>query len=112
MLHYSGSTATRGTPTPYSCDWRIEGTTGQLLFSGDGADGRITLTRLDPEVEESVDIAGLGAAAEPALCRDFIEAVRTGVPGRTSAKDNVRSLAMVFAIGEAARTRCEVPVDA
>jgi len=110
IFHYSGSYVSQGKAGPYSGSWRIEGSTGRLTCAGDGGAARITLTRLDAETEEDIDIPDRGTNAQIPLCRNFMHAVQTGTPAAAAGTDNLYSLAMIFAAAKSSRLRREVPV--
>jgi len=93
IVTYGGSYVTGGASTPYSGTWRIEGSTGTLHFSEDTG---VTLTRREPQEERKLPLAGCGMTETAKVCREFIEAVRSGKKPPTDSSDNVKSLAMCW----------------
>ena len=98
-VHYSGSYVAKGRPTTFNALWRLEGSRGQLLLDGDesvivhrGDESEILFRREQGEKRPEIR-----------LCRDFLESVATGKPCPTHGRDNLRTLAMVFAVERSAR---------
>lgn len=96
VVTYSGSYVAQGDTTPYSGRWRIEGSTGQIQFGGDGSEPpllsrRETSERLElPLVKSDLD----GPAQ---VCWEFLQALRNDEMPLTDSTDNIKSLAMGWA---------------
>lgn len=115
-VNYFGSWVSRGWETTWDGDWRIAGTDGEIHW----ADNRVWFN--PSEVYKSVFILGLferqgrlEADLVPMPCEDrwyslyeFHQAIVENRPPETNASDNLRSLAMVFAIIDSAEQRREV----
>jgi predicted dehydrogenase len=114
-LTYRGSWCAEGMNTTWECDWRVIGTNGGVKW--DGADKF--------EAEAVVKTGGffsekekLTIPVEPdgkltghaGLLREFIDCVKTGGTPETIAKDNIKSLAMVFGAIESAETGRRVEI--
>jgi predicted dehydrogenase len=113
---YRGSWCTQGLRTSWESAWRVIGERGTLTW-----DGHDTF-----EAEREIETGGLLRDAElipvPPLAQDarigghegvireFVEAVRTGATPETVNYENIKSLAMVIAAIESAKTRQRVPV--
>lgn len=98
-VHYSGSYVARGSMTSFNALWRWEGSEGQLVL---GEDENVVLYR-DGREETLFRKEQGKRRPEVRLCQDFLESVRTGRPCPTHGEDNLRTLAMVFAVEKSAR---------
>ena len=97
LVTYSGSYVAQGSVTPYSGLWRIQGSTGQLEFSGDGDGSPVILSRRDPEDRRELPPITSDLSGPAQACRDFLDALRDRRPPPTDANDNIKSLAMCWA---------------
>lgn len=116
VFNYRGSWAAEGANTSWESAWRIVGSKGTLLW--DGADGFVAkvaasdsgffreLAEIDvpPPADEDQTHGHASVIAE------FIAAIETDRPPETVSSDNIKSLAMVFAAIESARTGQRVPI--
>lgn len=115
---YRGSWCAEGVNTAWEGDWRFIGRRGGATW--DGGDGfkaetvekteglRSSNTRQElPPHDPADDDKTAGHAS---LIREFVTCVRTGAEPDTSAANNIKSLAMVFAAIESARSGREAPV--
>lgn len=108
---YRGSWVAEGANTSWESTWRIIGTRGTLLWDGanrfeahvvDGAEGfHRPLAEL--EVPPPGDDAQTHGHAS--VISDFVDAIEQGTAPETVGSDNIKSLAMVFAAIESARTQ-------
>lgn len=113
---YRGSWAAEGANTSWESGWRIIGTRGTLLWDGaerfeahvvDGDDGfHRPLAAI--EVPPPADPAQTHGHAS--VIAEFIDSIETGRRPETAGSDNIKSLAMVFAAIESARTRTRQPI--
>ncbi|MEX0957187.1 MAG: Gfo/Idh/MocA family oxidoreductase [Rhizobiaceae bacterium] len=117
IVTYRGSWSAEGADTNWDSAWRIVGSKGTLLWDGevsfianlvDGDDGFFRPLR-------QVDVP---SAPDPRLTMghasvisEFLDAIDAGREPETSGKDNIRSLAMVFAAIESAALRQRVLVE-
>jgi predicted dehydrogenase len=117
IFNYRGSWCSEGFHTTWESDWRVIGTQGSLCWDG-GNQPRasvvqetgaffskhheLELPALDPK-----DKTGGHAG----LIRDFIDCLGSGKTPETSSSDNIKSLAMVFAAIESAKTGAKVKVE-
>lgn len=98
-IHYSGSYVAKGAVTNYNALWRLEGSGGQLLL-----DQQEQVVFHNGETSETLFAPSHGGPRpEVRLCKDFLTAVRTGGEAPTGGEDNLRTLAMVFALEISAR---------
>jgi predicted dehydrogenase len=107
---YRGSWAAEGANTSWESAWRIIGTRGTLLWDGaerfeahvvDGTEGfHRPLAGLEvPPPDDDAQTHG-----HASVISDFIDAIEHGTAPETVGSDNIKSLAMVFAAIESART--------
>jgi predicted dehydrogenase len=118
VFNYRGSWCAEGANTSWESTWRVIGSKGTLLW--DGAEnfkanvvaGDTGFFRdLKPvEVPEPADIAQTHGHAS--VIADFLAAIETGRAPETAGSDNIKSLAMVFAAIESARTKSRVEISA
>lgn len=117
VFNYRGSWAAEGANTSWESSWRIVGAKGTLLWDGaDSFEVKVAvgdtgffrnLHDLDvpPPTDEDQTHGHASVIAE------FLDAVETGRQPETVATDNIKSLAMVFAAIESARTGQRVIID-
>ena len=118
VFTYRGSWVAEGATTSWESAWRIIGTTGTLLW--DGTDS----FQLKQIADNSGFLRPLKDAVVPppphpsqthghaSVIADFLNAVETRQPPETAGNDNIKSLAMVFAAIESARTHQRVLIKA
>ena len=107
---YRGSWCAEGANTSWESQWRITGSKGTVLWDGGenfsarrvAADEGFLRDQDEIFVPESVNVYETHGHAS--VIAAFLRAIETGVPPETTAEDNIRSLAMVFAAIESART--------
>jgi len=108
---YRGSWAAEGAQTSWESGWRIIGTHGTLLWDGaerfeahviDGDEGfHRPLAAIEvPPPDDPAQTHG-----HASVIAEFIDSIETGRRPETAGSDNIKSLAMVFAAIESARTR-------
>jgi predicted dehydrogenase len=110
---YSGTWHPRGQLTDWNGVWRIECERGYLVVGRD-------IVRVyegdDPHRAGSADdetlepLVALPYTDQAAVLMDVAEAVRAGRPAPTTARDNLRSIAMVFGALQAAASGEPVPL--
>jgi predicted dehydrogenase len=116
VFNYRGSWAAEGANTSWESSWRIVGTKGTLLWDGfenfeaKTIAGETGFFRdLAPlEVPPPADEAQTHGHAS--VLADFVDAIKSGRPPETISSDNIKSLAMVFAAIESARTKTRVEI--
>jgi predicted dehydrogenase len=116
VVSYRGSWLTRGPATPYGGHWRLDGSRGTLEFTFRGAFeereklDRVTLHR-PGEPSEAMPLPDMPCKDRTGALDAFARWIRDGRPpeGASTATDNLRSLATMFAAIRSAR-RGGVPV--
>ncbi|MBJ3785263.1 Gfo/Idh/MocA family protein [Devosia sediminis] len=110
VFNYRGSWAAEGANTSWESAWRIVGTGGTVLWDGadrfeakvvDGDTGFFRPLR-DIDVPEPANADQTHGHAS--VIAEFLDAIQTGRVPETDGTDNIKSLAMVFAAIESART--------
>ncbi len=111
---YRGSDCSDGVATTWDAEWRAVGARGTAVWDGRGSpraeiveavEGpRVRLREVRPEVETA------GVEGIAGTLRDFVRALRTGVPPMGECHDNIKSVAMVFAAMESAASGLRVAV--
>lgn len=116
VFNYRGSWAAEGANTSWESTWRIVGSKGTLLW--DGADsfaasvvaGDSGFFRELAEIDVPPPVDENQTHGHASVIADFIAAIETGRLPETVSSDNIKSLAMVFAAIESARTGQRVPI--
>ncbi|MEI8244105.1 MAG: Gfo/Idh/MocA family oxidoreductase [bacterium] len=101
IFTYSGSWCAEGEHTSWHGDWRLQGTTGSVLYERDqvphGAvitnDAGFNREKKSFEVPD-IEIPGIG---QHGALKEFLAAIRGGPAPQGECHDNIKSLAMVFA---------------
>ena len=118
IFTYRGSWVAEGATTSWESTWRIIGTNGTLLWDGaDHFEARIVADNngfLRPLKDVAVPPAPYPSQTHghASVIAAFLKAVDTGRPPETAGSDNIKSLAMVFAAIESARTHQRVTIAA
>ncbi len=114
VFNYRGSWAAEGANTSWESRWRIIGSKGTIVWDGeDGFEAKIVASdtgffrdlvaiEVPPPADERQTHGHASVIAE------FTDAVEASRQPETVATDNIKSLAMVFAAIESARTRQRV----
>jgi predicted dehydrogenase len=107
---YNASWAAQGDFSDWNGNWLIDGDKGSISYSH----GIVTLTLTDEQyritAEKEIVPQPLGMTEHSRLLLDFFDCIQTGRSPETSAADNLRSIAMVFAAVEAVESNEKVPV--
>ena len=96
-----------GSQTSWNGDWRIEGPKGSI----DWADNQTTyshLHRTDEEIDKQKIVDDDVPAPQQAILSEFLAAIREDRQPECNARDNLKSLAMVFAAIQSAKEKREV----
>ncbi|MDB5563056.1 MAG: oxidoreductase [Hyphomicrobiales bacterium] len=118
VFNYRGSWCAEGANTSWESAWRVIGSKGTLLWDGgENFEARVAAgdtgffhDLVPVEVPEPADIAQTHGHAS--VIADFLAAIETGRAPETAGSDNIKSLAMVFAAIESARTKSRVEISA
>jgi predicted dehydrogenase len=118
VFTYRGSWSAEGANTSWEASWRIVGTKGTLLWDGEDGWQAHTVAGYDGFFRPLEPIA-IPEPADPdethghaSVIAEFLDAIEQGRQPETAGEDNIRSLAMVFAAIESARTRTRLPISA
>lgn len=110
---YRGSWSAEGAATSWEAEWRVVGSRGTVIWNGTDApyaevpEGSGFL-RSCRRVEAGIDWRGPSGHA--GCIDEMVTALRNGEAPMTRSADNAKSLGMVLAAIESARTRAVVPV--
>jgi len=116
VFTYRGSWCAEGCPTSWNGDWRFVGTRGTLICEqdrpprGQVVSGRGGFSRKLRPIEPPP--ARLKHAGMHGALRAMLAFLRAGRTPQTQCRDNIKSLAMVFAVIDSSRRRRRVPVRA
>jgi predicted dehydrogenase len=91
-----------GKQTPWNGEWRIDGPEGSLTWEED----KLFVTREyppDKKARKEVPLDPMPAAGQDAILIEFLSAVREGREPECSGRDNLKSLAMTFAVIKSAQ---------
>ena len=114
---YRGSWTAEGARTSWEASWRVTGSAGTAIWDGEnepyavlpeGEVQRGNLWRDERRVEALTHWSGLPHHA--GCLGEMLAALVEGRPAETDCRDNVKSIAMVFAAIESAREGRKVPV--
>jgi predicted dehydrogenase len=118
VFTYRGSWAAEGATTSWESQWRVIGTKGTLLWDGAEHFGAHAVASDSGFLRPLRDVA-VSPVPHPDLVHGhasviaaFLDAVETGQQPETAGADNIKSLAMVFAAIESARTHQRVLIAA
>jgi predicted dehydrogenase len=115
VFTYRGSWCAEGFNTSWHGNWRLVGTEGAILYENDQPPkGQRAVPTEEGLLWDTEDFAPDPVSMEPTLfhgaLRTFLGALRTGQTPPTECHDNIKSLAMVFAAIDSARTKQRVEI--
>ncbi|NUP99577.1 MAG: Gfo/Idh/MocA family oxidoreductase [Armatimonadetes bacterium] len=114
VFSYRGSWCAEGCPTSWNGDWRLIGDRGTLLYhhdeepQGEVVSGENGFHR--PVAPLAVPSAEMPSTGMHGALREMLRYLREGVIPQTECHDNIKSLAMVFAVIESARRHQRVEI--
>ncbi len=111
---YRGSWCSEGLHTSWEGSWRAVGSKGSATW--DGADGiRAQVVRQTGGFHSEFDeVAGSPLPVKEGIAgslEEFLQALRSGSTPQGECHDNIKSLAMVFAVVESSRTSGRVTIE-
>ncbi|HLZ56616.1 MAG TPA: Gfo/Idh/MocA family oxidoreductase [Ktedonosporobacter sp.] len=109
VVNYRGSWISMGPPTDWAGEWHMEGEHGELVWTGRGELPDAAILRLSGEEPRALKLPRLKAVDRAGSLDAFVQAVQNGTTPETSGRDNLKTLAFMFAAIESARTG--LPVD-
>ncbi|MBC8160787.1 MAG: Gfo/Idh/MocA family oxidoreductase [Roseiflexaceae bacterium] len=111
---YRGSWCAEGVPTSWEGEWRAVGPHGTATWNGQTAPSAEVVTErggfVSTVAPASVEVAQIHGGIAGSL-RDFLHALETGATPMGACHDNIKSLSMVFAAIESARSGRRVLVS-
>lgn len=99
-----------GSKTSYNGDWRVEGPNGSLDWHSDGSVTYSHLHRVEKPEERQMPILDV-PPADQAMLDEFFAAIKEDRDPECSARDNLKSLAMVFAAIESSKSGKEIALS-
>ena len=118
IFTYRGSWVAEGATTSWESAWRVIGTNGTLLWDGAAAfqfrqlAGNSGFMRPLEDAAVSPPPHPSQTHGHASVIAEFLDAIAAGRAPETAGADNIKSLAMVFAAIESARTRQRVTIAA
>jgi predicted dehydrogenase len=116
IFTYRGSWCAEGERTSWESMWRIVGTHGMLTWDGEEtfkaavAGGEPDLLRGSSAVEVPPPEREEETHGHASVIADFLAALKEGKHPETEGRDNIKSLAMVFAAIESARSGAAISI--
>lgn len=109
VVSYRGSWVSTGPKTTWGGEWHIEGEKGEIVWAGRGdmanADDDVVMLRLqDQETAQKIELSEVGPLDRSGSLAAFVKAVATNTIPETSGEDNLKTLALMFAAVESAKT--------
>src|SRR6266567_926191 len=106
VVSYRGSWVSPGPKTCWSGEWDIECTRGEIVWTsrGDTASDQVTVRPLGKRTRR-VKLPEIALTDRRGSLQAFVQAVRTGQEPECSGRDNLHSLALMYAAVEAATFR-------
>jgi len=110
MVTHHALGASVGKRSPWNGEWRIEGPLGSLTWEDDAL--YVTTNSAGPrgDSREQIPLDNPPLQGQDALLHEFLSAIREGREPECSSRDNIKSLAMVFAAIKSARERRQVDI--
>lgn len=116
VFTYRGSWSAEGARTSWESAWRVIGTRGTLLWDG-GETFEANAVSGETGFFRPLEAVSVPPPPDPAdthghasVIAEFLDAIASGRPPETAGQDNIKSLAMVFAAIESARTRQRIAI--
>jgi predicted dehydrogenase len=112
-VSYRGSWISRGRPTPWGGEWRLEGSDGALEWASRRERGAPDILRhlTADGAARPVVLPGIAALDRAGTLAAFIEAVRSGAEPETSGRRNLSTLALTIAAIRSATERRRVAIS-
>jgi len=101
--------ASVGKQSPWNGEWRIEGPNGSLTWEDD----QLWHTCVSPrerQVREQIPLDPQAVGGQDAVLKEFLAALREGRQPECNGRDNLHSLALVFAAVRSAKENREVTI--
>lgn len=109
---YTGDWSAKGKVTSWQGDWRLQCEQGSVIFEGEAGDLQLSRSEMWGQnvQHERREIRQPAMPSQAASLAAFAKSIRTGKPAMTSGRDNLKTLAAVFAAVESCETGKAVDV--
>lgn len=104
VVNYTGSWISTGQPTSWAGEWRIECAQGEIAWTSRGEEPDKLTIHPRQEAPQEVELPAVPLTDRRGSLAAFVEAVHTRKEPETSGRNNLSTLALVFAAIESART--------
>lgn len=104
VVNYSGSWISAGKPTLWAGEWHIECAQGEIAWTSRGEEPDRLVVHPLQKAPQEVELPDIPLTDRRGSLAAFAEAVRTGKEPETSGRNNLPTLALMFAAIESART--------
>ena len=116
IFSYRGSWCAEGAPTSWESSWRAVGEFGTAVWNGTDAPyaeiaDRTSAEFMRPAQRVDADSTWTGRNGHDGCLDEMFAARADGRPAETDGRDNIRSVGMVFAAIESARTGREISIE-
>lgn len=113
VVNYRGSWVSTGPQTNWAGEWHMEGEKGELAWTSRGElPDELSLHLLGAKTQpEQIALAPLHLDDRHGSLAAFVEAVQTNTAPETSGRDNLKTLALMFAAIESAKTGLPVTIQ-
>jgi len=112
VVSYRGSWVSPGTKTCWSGEWHMECTRGEIIWTSrdDTASDHVTIRPLGKRARQ-VKLPALALTDRHGSLHAFVQAVQTGQEPECSGRDNLNSLALMYAAVESATSHVPVSLN-
>jgi len=108
VVSYRGSWLSTGTPTPWAGAWRIECQRGKIAFTSRAdrglGDDKLTIRQHGKKAVRAVELPDMPLHDRHGSLAAFVAAVQTGQQPHCSGRDNLGSLALLYALVDSAES--------
>lgn len=112
VVSYRGSWFSTGPRTSWSGEWRMEGELGEITWAGRGeTPDAVTLRLLGEEKPQSVKLPVMPLIDRQGSLAAFVQAVQSNTEPETNGRDNLKTLALMYAAIESAKLGRPVDVQ-
>jgi predicted dehydrogenase len=109
-VSYAGDWSARGHTNSWQGAWRLQCAEGAIRFDNELNGVEVSRGELwGKEITRDLRPIERGESSQRQLLAAFADSIRTGKPGLTSGRDNLKTIAAVFAAAESCETG--LPVD-
>jgi predicted dehydrogenase len=108
VVSYRGSWVSAGSTTPWAGDWRLEFEHGEVIWTSrldDGVPHDRVVVRPHVGKARTLVLPSMHRTGPAGTLTEFVNAIRAGLEPETSGRDNLGSLALMYAAVESATRR-------